>query len=569
MRAIRPVLAACFAAAAAVFARDALAQGAIVGASPAAAQVTAARVAVASTGTRTSRWVSLSVHASPDAAAAGFAWILPATPGAFVDLASDAWLESLEDATMPRVVPPSALQPAACPVAGGVEVEGDPSHLATTLPDAVTVALDAPSVASALAPWGLAMPGDLAPLVDAAGATGVGFVVLHYPVGGPADVVTRTVRVVDASAPAVDLSMTGSIAPVAVTAYALTTGPASFGAGEPLAMDPSLLLWNTGGGSNYAAVRDALLASSPGAWLVETTGHSPLFTGESLPPAEVNAPIEALAPAYFERAATYGDTADSGGTCTEAAESVSASLVPVAPACPAGALARVGPASCVETVGAGEIGPDAFRCGGTADDLALALSGLGPGSTWVSRARSLLAGGGFGGAATVAASGAATPATGPVVACSGYGPCAGPVAAAGMSGGDQGNGGSSARSTGGSSADPGAGAAAATDVAASALDDSGGCGGDSSSSSEDESSGDSCGGSGGGDSSSSGDTCSGSDSSSGDCAVSRSSGRPVRFGRSPVSRVVLLLVAIAAIARRRGTAAPPRGQEPPRAAPRS
>ncbi|HEX3346402.1 MAG TPA: hypothetical protein VHS09_17580, partial [Polyangiaceae bacterium] len=70
------------------------AMGAIVSAPPGAASTTDVRLAVSSTGARTSRWVSLHVHGS----ATAFAWVLPVKPSAFVDLTSDAWLESLEDA---------------------------------------------------------------------------------------------------------------------------------------------------------------------------------------------------------------------------------------------------------------------------------------------------------------------------------------------------------------------------------------------------------------------------------------------------------------------------------------
>jgi hypothetical protein len=549
-------------------ARNSLAMGAIVGSSPGASEPAEVRIAVASTGTRTSRWVSLRVHGTGTT----FAWIVPVKPGAFADLASDAWLESLEDATAPRVVPPDLVPP--CGFAGGVEVVGDLSHVATTSPDSVAVATDVPALVTTLAAWGLAMPGDLAPLVDQAGASGDSFVALRYTSGPGAEVVTRTLRIVDASPPDVALAMMRASAPVAVTAYAFTTGPASFGS-RAVAIDPSLLLWRATGGSTYAGVRDTLLSSNPGSWLVETSGHSPVFAGEA-------GGIDALSSAYFARAVTYGDTAESAGSCAANAGAWAGSLSTVAAACPTGALANVGGATCQEVAGAGEIAPDVFRCGGIADDLALALSGLGPGSTWVSRARGVLAPGAFGSDDPVAATGTASESTGPVVTCAGYDqvcgtPGGGSIAPAGSSStssssvaGDPGT----AGGAGGSTADPGAGAAAAADIAGAALDNSDGCGSDSSSSSDgcggsssssdgsSSSSSDSCGSgssSGGESGSSSGDSCSGGDSSN--CSVVAAPARS-RAGRSPVSRIGLLLVAFAALARR-GNRPSRRGSRPP------
>ena len=77
-------------------------------------------------------------------------------PNAFVDLTSDAWLESLEDATAPRVVPPDVSPPCG---AGGVEVDGELSHVVTTVPDSVATAADVAALGDTLAPsasrrWG-------------------------------------------------------------------------------------------------------------------------------------------------------------------------------------------------------------------------------------------------------------------------------------------------------------------------------------------------------------------------------------------------------------------------------
>ncbi|MGH7296029.1 MAG: DUF2330 domain-containing protein, partial [Polyangiaceae bacterium] len=141
------------------------AMGAIVTRPGGSSSTTQVRLAVSSTGTRTSRWASIGVHGD----GAPFAWVIPVKPDAFVDLASDAWLEALEDATTPRVVPPDSSPPCG---PGGVELEGSLSHLVTTAPDAAGIVPDAATLGVVLAQWGLALPDDLAPLVGQAGAAG-------------------------------------------------------------------------------------------------------------------------------------------------------------------------------------------------------------------------------------------------------------------------------------------------------------------------------------------------------------------------------------------------------------
>ncbi|MGD0523869.1 MAG: DUF2330 domain-containing protein [Polyangiaceae bacterium] len=515
------------------------AMGAIVTSPPGASSTNDVRVVVASTGARTSRWVSLHVHGG----ATAFAWIVPVKPSAFVDLASDAWLESLEDATAPRVVPPDVSPPCG---AGGVELDGDPSHVVTTAPDAVATASDAASLATTLSGWGLAMTSDLAPLVDTAGADGDSFVALLYSNPAP-DVVTRTVRVVDTSPFNIPLALTSGSVTVSVTAYVFSTGSITMGTAASVALDPSLLLWQADGTSTYAPVSETLLTTNPGAWLVETAGHPELFEGEPVPSA---GPVPALAPTYFSRAWTYGDASGAPQSCSAAAAAVATSLSPVAIACPAGALTKVGDAACVEAPTDGEVSPDDLRCGATSDDLAIALSGTAPANAWLTRSRSVLSPGMFGtdtGLSTDSDAGAPAAATGPVVTCSGYAESCGGGSGGGTptppgGGATSSSGGNTASSSGGNT-DPGGGVASTVgDVVSAAVDSSSddGCGGDSS-----EDSGDSCSGSGGGGDDVGGGGCDGDPST--DCSVARPRGR-----HAPTSRILLLFVALAAVTRRRG-----------------
>ena len=384
----------------------------------------------------------------------------------------------------------------------------------------------------------------------------------------PDDVDTRTLRLVDDGPPAVALGLTRSSAQVTVTAYAMGAGLPAFGGEPPIALDPRLIVWGDDGTSTYSGVTQSLLASSPGAWLLDTTGHAPVFEGVGIPGG---GEVPSLTQSYFARAFAYGDATSPASACASAASSWATSQFPVAVACPPATVGRVGSpggeAPCTETVGAGELSPDAFRCGGTSDDLALALSGLAPASAWVSRARSVVAAGAFGADAAIAVAGAtAGDDTGPVYTCSAYGgACAGAGGGVSSSGVAPGGGSSSSSSGAGSSSssgDPGTdpGVSTAGAVAGAALESSDGCGGSSDSSdgcggspdSSDESSSDdgSCSGSSSSSSSSSSDSCSG-DSSSSNCAVWGVKPSGAR-GRSPTSRILVLMAVFAFLLRRRG-----------------
>jgi hypothetical protein len=589
-------------AALALVAPDARAMGAIVTSPPSASSATELRVALSvangdasgegTTGvdsgtlTRVTRWLSARVHGD----ATAFALVLPVRAGAFVDVASDAWMEALEAASAPRVVPPQVSPP--CGIAGGVDVEGDLSHEATVPPDAVAVAPDAATLAMELAMWGFTLSQDVASALDAAAATGSAFVVVRFPAPAP-DVLTRTVRITEYEPSEIAYSLAalplaGSGASTGVTAYVVGdtrvgwSAPDGTGAGGPLAVDPSTILWLPGGTSSYADARDALLRAHPGGWLEETAGHGPLFFRTPVP---VAAPAAAVAQEYYERAGTYGDAALDPATCESLALSVAASTAAVAPACARGALALVGPAApCGEMVPSGDIAPDVLRCGNAADDLALALSALVPQRAYLTRARSLFASGSSGQDAPLQP--VANADRGPVLTAAAYSQaCVAPDAGEPILGGGPGTsvggwtgvgagiGAGISATTGsndngndqGSTDTPGVVLGGISDSASA--DDGSGCGGDSSTAS---SSGDSCGGDtsstesssgdessssggcdGGGSSSSSSDSgggaCDGSSGSgSGDCTAA--GGRSRRS--SPGSRILLSLALVACVLRR-------------------
>jgi hypothetical protein len=390
------------------------AMGAIVSSPDGSSSIAGVHMALAATPTRTTRWVSLDVHGS----ATAFAWILPVLPTGYVDAATDAWLEALEEASAPRVVPPAS--PAGCALESTVDDQEEPIVLNTVPASSVAIAPDATTLSSALAAWGMTMPGPLASAVATAAANGDGFVALYYPQTA-VDVRTHTVRVVDTSASSLPLGWLPASGPVNVTAYALLAGGATVPGGASLLVDPASVLWAQDG-STYGEVTSSQLLSSPGAWLFDTRATGPVFGSTTLPDGTT---IRPLASDYFAKAASDGDATGDPVTCTAAASGWSTSSAPVALACPAGALAHLGAGTCTETTVPGEIGPGAFRCGGIADDLALALSGISPSGAWITRMRTVLS---TGTDTTVLPSTAAT-AIGPVVESAGYEPGICPPAA--------------------------------------------------------------------------------------------------------------------------------------------
>ena len=542
------LVATCLSGACVAVATNARAMGALVSSPPGAAEVVEAKVAVSSEQSRTARWASLHVKGT----ATAFAWIVPVTPSAFVDWASDAWMESLAAATTPHVVPPEVLPP--CNILGGDDVSGGFSHVPTTAPDAVSTVADRAGLDALLASWGLAVPSELAPGLDGAAAQGQSFVALFYA-GGKGDVVTRTLRVVDASVESLPLSLLrGANEGTSVTAYILSPSNVALGDVPLFTLDPRTVVWQSDGTSTYATASQALLAANPGGWLVETSGHSPIFQATAVPGGDV---VSALSDSYFFRAGAYGDATEDVSSCTATVDALAANADPIAPACAPGSLAQVGVMTpCTETVGPGALPPASFVCGGVASDLALGLSGLSPAQATITRARTFLASNAPGSDLAIQSAPASMP-VGPVVVASSYAETCMPLQGVGAGGpGPTGSTPAAEDDDGGGGNNLGSGAAAVAGGVVSGLANSDGCDGDSSS--------DSCGGDGtnssdenttdsGCSSSSSGSSDSGSDScsngnSSTNCSTISHSDSHRR--RSPMSRFVLVVAAIAALTRR-------------------
>ncbi|HEX8790512.1 MAG TPA: DUF2330 domain-containing protein [Polyangiaceae bacterium] len=486
------------------------AMGAIVSSPPGASSPVALRVAVAEgdePGAQTARWASVTVQGS----ATAFAWIVPARPGALLELSPDAWFEALETATAPRVVPPDATPP--CDFPGGAEVEGSFTPTATTAPGAVVAATDRPTLDAALASWGLSITPQLSPAIDAVLGSGSELVAMLFTDVG-STVVTRTVRVVDDAPGAVPLSLlTSATNAVQVTAFSLRPSSPAFGAQADLTVDPAAVLWRSDGTSTYASVRDTMLDANPGQWLLETSGAALVSTPTKLPDGST---VPSLTSAYDALLANGGD----GGAST-------------------------------------------------VDDLAVALgtgdAGGSENEKWLARGRTVIPPGTLGQDASI--TDGSPEGIGPVLTAARYAQTceasvpSPPPPEQGNGGGGSGGTPPSQGTSSGAAVNLGTGAATAaadsTDgCGGDSSDSSDGCGGDSSSSSDgtDSNSSDSSSGCSGSSTDSSGDSgggCSGSSDSSSSSDCSMDSGSHGRRRASGTSRFLLFLVGAAALLRRR------------------
>lgn len=345
------------------------------------------RVAFSSFGSRSASWVQLSLYGGADDVFV----VVPAPAGARVDVVSDAWFEALSATTNPRVLPPQG-EPPACsgkpaPALGTVDVVGNANHQGTAAPEPGSAVLTLSQLLVWAGSEGLSISGEQAASLADLEVAGHSFVVVRFqPAAGES--LTRTVRVAPSSSSSfvpLLLSRAGA-SRIAVSAWVFSAGRAVPDGLPAQAVEASKLKWSPTGqpSSNYEKLRDQLLSGVAGqAWVVDAASHSTLFFHTSLPGGTGMVP--SLAGAYFERAAGYGDAPDSYSACVGRFATLESSGLKVAPACGRGDLASVAPAVCSESSSQYETNPEYVRCGTTADDLAIALSGAVPASTWLTR----------------------------------------------------------------------------------------------------------------------------------------------------------------------------------------
>ncbi|WP_437958142.1 DUF2330 domain-containing protein [Sorangium sp. So ce119] len=364
---------------------DALAAGALL---PGAGQTSVEqRVAVAAGPERTTIWTSLRFQG----ASGPVALVVPVPPLAALDVSSDAWLEALEAATAPRVLPPEGVVPY-CPGEEGApapfDMTGRLAHEATLKPVEVTVLADVDAVAQWAASAGLALSPETAAQLGA--LQGVRFAAARFDApGGPA--VTRTLRVaMGGGAPLLPLSLTrADEGDVLVTAWLLGDGRGALSGAAPVTLPPASLTWDASAQrSDYAEIRAEVLGQARDGALVERAGHDALSRSIAIGSDSVDSVVAA----YFARADAYGDLPDGPRSCAAVAAAALASSLAVAASCPRAEHGVVdGAADCAESPRRDETDPELLRCGPIADDLAVGLSGLAPSSVWLTRVSMRLA----------------------------------------------------------------------------------------------------------------------------------------------------------------------------------
>jgi hypothetical protein len=338
---------------------------------------------------RTTRWLEVSVAGADE----GFLWLVPVAPGARVDTTSHAWLDALDAATRPTMLPPSA--PSTCGAAVGPVQVTIPSPREFVSPVAVGVAGDVPTLsamvarsgrdlsAEDLAPWG--------PVLEA----GLDVLVVWYERGHP-DATTESLRIVESSETTLDLPSTAS--PhlyTAATMFLLAGGPVQAGP-VALTVDPGSVLWGLDNQTNYAELRQNALESAAGtAWLTDSAMPNRLFQPVTV---EGDVALPPLLERYFSLAERTAP--GSVAQCSEAASMTGSLGGSVAPLCPPGALAVVaGPSVCPPSLlASGAVSPLPFACG-EAVDAAYALAGLVASDAWLTRATGVLVPTGAGGTA--------------------------------------------------------------------------------------------------------------------------------------------------------------------------
>lgn len=345
------------------------------------------------------RWSRITVEGVPSVM-----WLVPVRPGATVDYSNDAWLDSLDDATAPRIAPPT--NASTCEVR--TEVERIPTWGGTATkryPKSVTVLETEADARAHAAALDFRVSTALGARIRDAYARGWAFVAFEIasPTGGGMS--SPTVRVRDdggllpgGAVGVVPLALTGTgTATSRVTAFVIGEGSADLPGARDL--DASSLTWDLTG-SSYVASRASLLGSAAGTSWVRESATNRAFWNEQLLPKGAIAPLYS---SYFR-----GASGQTRATCETAALEASSAGGVVGRACGAGAVAKVpGGNACAPDAGA--IDPAAFTCGTGVDDLALALSGSSPAKVVATRFAGIVSAGSYGSDLAVSSSSSLVP----------------------------------------------------------------------------------------------------------------------------------------------------------------
>jgi hypothetical protein len=354
--------------------------GAVVGGAGDSVAIANVRVAVAVSAGRTTRWAQIRTTGGTGR----FAWLLPVSPGARVDPASDAWLDALDAATVPVVLPPSA--PSSCEGASTRQAPDVAPAVATAAsqpPAAWSAFGDLPSLSAFVAAAGLRLPSPLESRLASyfsAASSPAAILVLVYP---DSALPVRALRIVDAAPPVLPFALTGD-SPDAANVTVFAIGGSELLPAAPLVVFPTLdLLWLSSGGSNYASLTSQLLSTSSGSWLVSSASPGPFFSGTDVTPS---LSVPSVLGGYYQLAQQYGDTTADPAACTARAVPTALDTAPYAAACPPGSLVLIpGPTPCGAMSAPAETTSATPLACGSALDAAYAVAGLSPADVWVTR----------------------------------------------------------------------------------------------------------------------------------------------------------------------------------------
>ncbi|PIE05551.1 MAG: hypothetical protein CSA75_04160, partial [Sorangium cellulosum] len=374
-------------------ATNAIAQSAVLTSPPGSAELREARVAVSKSPSQSTLWFSATIHGAADHVYV----VVPAAPGSSIDSSSDAFFESLADATHRRILPPEVKPDVTCPSAvlpesNAYEIDGDISHIASVAPSPSSEVFSLTQLLVWLSGQQLSISFEtLSQYADLVGA-GYQFVVVHYEVP-PGQATLGTIRVAS--------TVTSNIVPLVATSagaafvrlhvWTFAQARANPGVLPVASFEPEKLRWSIDGNtpaSNYHHVMEDIFDSNP-SWIVDAASRSAMYRSASLLGGAASIP--SVVEGYFDRAAGYGDTNSDVVSCIAKVAALETNDAQVGDVCAPGTLAVVPGDACAESAQPGKISPDDLRCGGIADDIALAMTGLIPSQLWLTRWTGVLA----------------------------------------------------------------------------------------------------------------------------------------------------------------------------------
>lgn len=375
--------------------------------------VTGHTMALSISGEQTVLWDRVEYSGSPEE----FAWVLPIKPGAWLEVANDAWFEALEAGTLTQVSPPrlacdtptgfgcgAATIPLPTPGAfacSADEVGADGEDLPPEqAPDPVTVVHEgsvgpyetvtlSTEEPGALPTWltdnGYAIAEDVVPILEDYALEGFDFIALKLaPEQGVQQM--RPVRVVMPGAVAslpLRMVAAGTGARTRLTLYVIGEGrwqTANFPAGV---IAEGQLQWDFDvARSNYGQLlSNALIANGGRTWITTYARPgallSPQLNSVTAGPAQYfvdGVQTQTMADAYARSAWRNGE-ADDIANCQAAFQLYADSVGEVVAPCEEGELCDVP---------SGFIDASELSCG-EADDVAVALTGMRPRDVWVTR----------------------------------------------------------------------------------------------------------------------------------------------------------------------------------------